>query len=150
MELDERIIESRNSVATGFGPGKSIPHSLHTNESSVYRVTKMDQIQDIIDCGYVRAKGYGSRNDRVGTIIYWSQGNDQLYFHDKRPVIESSINSVKNNQKGAIPIDSLTAIWIFDEKQNKYVNRLNEIKELHNQRLNSLEEDLSNNSGKRR
>ena len=98
--MDERITDARNSVAPGLSPGRNNPISLHTDELSVYRVTSNEQIKDIIECGYVRPKGYGARSGRVGNVIYWSQGNDRLYYYDKRPVIEASTNKVKNGQKG--------------------------------------------------
>ena len=140
--MDYNLIENtRNSVGPGFGPGADNPISLHTLETSVYRVTGMNQIQDIIDCGYVRPKGYGGRADRVGDVLYWSQGGSKLYYHDKRPVIEASKNKVKDGQIGAISINDLSAIWVFDEEQNKYVNRLEQIKQLYiekQQELSSL------------
>ena len=101
------IENAKNSVGPGFGPGADNPISLHTLETSVYRVTGMNQIQDIIDCGYVRPKGYGSRADRVGDKLYWSQGGSKLYYHDKRPVIEAFTDKVKDGQIGAISINDL-------------------------------------------
>lgn len=130
--VDDRINCVKNSVGPGFGPiyeGKN--NVLHTLETSVYRVTGMNQIQDIIDCGYVRPKGYGSRRERVGDIVYWSSGNSKLHYVDKRPVLEAPATKVLNGQIGAISIDDLSAIWLYDEQQNKYVNRLQEIKKLH-------------------
>lgn len=137
--MDYNLIQNaKNSVGPGFGPGADNPISLHTLETSVYRVTGMNQIKDIIDCGYVRPKGYGSRADRVGDKLYWSQGGSKLYYHDKRPVIEAPTDKVKDGQIGAISINNLSAIWMFDEQQNKYVNRLERIKQLHNQKQQEL------------
>lgn len=137
--MDYNLIQTtKNSVGPGFGPGKDDPISLHTLETSVYRVTGMNQIQDIIDCGYVRPKGYGSRADRVGDKLYWSQGGSKLYYHDKRPVIEASTDKVKDGQIGAISINDLSAIWMFDEQQNKYVNRLEQIKQLHTEKQQEI------------
>ena len=155
--MDNNLISNtRNSVGPGFGPGKDDPISLHTVETSVYRVTGMNQIQDIIDCGYVRPKGYGSRADRVGDKLYWSQGGSKLYYHDKRPVIEASTDKVKDEQIGAISIkvkdeqigaisiNDLSAIWMFDEQQNKYVNRLEQIKQLHIQKQQEIANQPTN------
>lgn len=139
-EFDNRIQQARNSVAPGFGPGKDNPIALHTNEKSVYRVTGVNQLQDIIECGYVRPKGHGSRSDRVGDVIYWSLGNDKLHYISKQPVIEAPADKVINGQIGAIPIEDLTAIWMFDENENKYVNRLNDIILLHEERKEELVE----------
>ena len=138
---DNGIMDVKNSVGTGFGPGKDVLYALATKETSVYRVTGMDQIHDIIECGYVRPKGYGTRAERVGNRIYWATGNDKLYYLDKRPVIEASCEKVIDGQIGAISINDLTAIWIFNEQLNKYVNNLEYIKELHEQAKTSIEEE---------
>ena len=112
-----------------------INSNLHMSDSSVYKVTSIEQIKDMIDCGYVRAKYYIVRGERVDGNIYWSHGNGELCYFDKSPIIESSVDKVKNGQKGAVSINDLTAIWIFDNEQNKYINKLNEIKKLCNQRF---------------
>ncbi len=135
---DDLIKNARNSVGKGFCPGKTYPISLHTREEFVYRVTGMSQIDDIINCGYVRPKGYGIRSQKVGNVIYWSQGNNKLYYYDKRPVIEAPINKVKDGQIGAISINDLSAIWMFDEEKQQYIDRLNVIKELHNEKQKEL------------
>ncbi|MBQ1813215.1 MAG: hypothetical protein II119_04650 [Bacilli bacterium] len=142
MEEDNRIKVARNSVGPGFGPGKDNPIALHTSESSVYRVTGVNQIQDIIECGYVRPKGHGARRDRVGDIIYWASGNDKLHYISKKPVIEAPADKVLDGQIGAIPIEDLTAIWMFDEVENKYVNRLRDIRLLHQERKEQLKEKI--------
>ena len=131
MEDNERIMNCRNSVAEGFSPGKDNPYALHTNNYHVYRITGINQLKDIIKCGYVRPKGYGKRSERVGLVVYWSIGNDKLHYVDKRPVLEASIDKVKNNQIGAISIDDLTAIYIFDEDKQQYLNYLDYFKKLH-------------------
>ena len=131
MEDNERITTAKNNVGPGFGPGKDIPHALATKETSVYRVTGMDQIQDIINCGYVRPKGYGSRSERVGDKIYWSIGGKNLYYHDRRPVLEAPIDSVKDGQIGAIPLDTLTGIWMYDENQDKYINGIQLVRDYY-------------------
>lgn len=145
MEL-ERIENVKNSVGKGFGPGRSVPIAMSTDSNKVYRVTGMDQIEDIVECGYVRPKGYGSRRDGVGDKIYWSQGGSNLYYYDKRPVLESTIEKVKDGQLGAISIDDLTAIWIFDKKENKYVNNLENIKYLYR----GMHPDIEEEKGKTR
>ncbi len=131
MDDIERIVNAKNGVGPGFGPGKNIPNAMPTKESSVYRVTDMDQIQDIINCGYVRPKGYGSRKDRVGDKVYWSIGGKNLYYYDKRPVIEASIDKVKDGQIGAIFIDDLIAIWIYNEQQEQYVNSIDLVRDAY-------------------
>lgn len=120
----------KNSVGPSISLGKDNPISLHTDSYHVYRVTGMDQIEDIIECGYVRPKGYGSRRQRVGDKVYWSIGGN-LYYFDKRPVLESTIENVRDGQIEPVYLDDLTAIWIFDEIENKYVDRLDYVKELY-------------------
>ena len=138
----ERITDVKNSVGTGIGLGANVSYALKTNSNSVYRVTGMDQIDDIIYCGYVRPKGYGARRDKVGDKIYWSIGSDKLYYINKQPVLEASIDKVYNGKIGAIPLDDLTSIWIFDESENKYINRIDKIKELHSMQV--YDEDSKN------
>lgn len=123
----------KNSVGRGFSLGKNNPIALHTDSYHVYRVTGMDQIEDIIECGYVRPKGYGSRRERVGDKVYWSIGGELNYF-DKRPVLESTIENVRDGQIDPVYLDDLTAIWMFDETENKYVDRLDYVKELYKER----------------
>lgn len=120
----EEYLNVINSVGTGFGLGKDISYALSTSENSVYRVTGMDQIEDIVNCGYVRPKGYGKRRERVGDKIYWSTGGKNLYFYDKRPVLEAPGDRVIDGQIGAIPLEDLEGIWIFDEENNKYINNI--------------------------
>ena len=44
--MDYNLIQNaKNSVGPGFGPGADNPISLHTLETSVYRVTGMNQIK---------------------------------------------------------------------------------------------------------
>lgn len=145
MSNEQSILNVKNSVGPGFGPGdKNNPEVLHTLPTSVYRVTGANQIQDIIDCGYVRPKGYGSRADRVGNKIYWSQGGDNLHYHDHRPVIEAPADKVQDEQLGAISINNLSAIWMFDEQQKRYVNRLKQIKQLHTEKQQEIANQPTN------
>lgn len=141
-ELD-RIINAKNSVGKGFGPGKNIPYALKTKETSAYRVTGMDQIEDIVNCGYVRPKGYGIRSEKVGNVIYWSIGGENLYYHDGRPVLEVPTDKVKDGQMGAIPIEDLNAIWTFDNNQEKYVNNLDYFKSLYYDLHSEMKTDKS-------
>lgn len=124
-----RVFETNEGLALG----RSNPYALHTKETSVYRKTGMDQINDIVDSGYVKSKGYGGRWYRTGNVVYWSKGSDKLYYYDfDQAVLEVDESKVKNHQAGAISIDDLSAIWVFDESQNKYVNKLDYYMEIHN------------------
>ena len=131
MENNDRINDVINSVGPcNLSLGRNNPMSLKSNEGFAYRITGMDQIEDIINSGYVRPKGYGNRRDRVGDKIYWSIGGKVCYY-DKRPVLEVPLSKVHDGQIGAIPITDLSAIWLFDDKENKYLNKLDIIYALY-------------------
>ena len=101
----------------------------------MYRKTGMHQIEDIINTGYVRAKEKvkgGHTNE-----IYWNRGGDKLFYWDKRPVLEAPADKVIEGQMGAIPLDDLTAIWIFNEKENRYVNCIEYYRSLREELLSS-------------
>lgn len=128
---DDRILDARNRVFydDSFGVGRTNPISLHTNSNFIYRRTGMSQIEDIIKCGYVRPKlkvNGGHKKE-----VFWSLGNDNLFYFDRSPILETSANNLTNGQIGALSINDLSAIWIFDSTQNKYINRLEEIKQMY-------------------
>ena len=140
---DNRIETARNRVFQGgLGLGKNNPISMSTDNNHIYRVTGFSQIDDIVDCGYVRPPLGKAKGGHVNEV-FWTQGNDKLYFYDKRPVIETSLDKLKNDQIGAISIDDLTAIHIFDEEQNKYVDKLAEYKKM---RQENVEESFGRRS----
>ena len=57
-----------------------------------------------------------------------------MFYYDKRPVIETSVDTLKaDGQIGAISLDKLTGVWMFDEQQNKYVNNIQTIRNAYNQ-----------------
>ena len=138
MNKDELINISKNKVGKGEGYGKPNEHSLMTSPLFVYRVTGMDQILDIIECGYVRPKGYGKRFERVGPVVYWSQGGEKHHYDDKRPVIMAKTEKVSDGQIGCISIDDLEAIWMYDEKQDVYIDKLKAIKHIRQERLDEI------------
>lgn len=120
---DDRINNTRNRVVKQeISIGKNNPISLKTNNTSVYRVTGMSQIEDILITGYVRSKekvkGGHSKE------LFWTLGGDKLFYFDKRPVLEASSSKIQDGTIGAVPIEELKAIWMFNEKENKYQNTL--------------------------
>lgn len=134
---DYRIIYANHSVEfSNLGLGADNPISLKTDSNHAYRSTKMDQIEDIINSGYVRPKGYGSRRERVGDKVYWTIGGKVCYY-SKQPIIEADLNKLSNGQIGGLFIDNLTGVWLFDENQNKYVNKIDEIKNKYKEVFNS-------------
>ena len=146
MDKDELIYISKNTVGKGEGYGTPNEHSLMTSSEFIYRVTGMDQILDIIECGYVRPKGYGKRFNRVGHVVYWSQGGGKHHYDDKRPVIMAKSDKIKDGQIGCISIDELEAIWMYNEEQQVYIDKLPAIKNIHRERLKEIElaEEIEN------
>lgn len=122
--MDERVTNCRNRVfEQNLTIGKDIPHALTTDSNFNYRVTGMNQIADIIVTGYVRpneGKIKGGHHNEV----FWTHGSDKLFYYDKRPVLEVPVSKLQNNQTGAISINDLSAIYIFYNEENKYINRL--------------------------
>ena len=128
---DNRIATARNRVFEGgLGLGRNTPTALSTNSSKIYRTTGYSQIEDIVECGYVRPKE-GKLKGGHENEVFWSKGGDKLFYYDKRPVIQFDSNKMTNDQIGALSIEDIDAIWIFDEVQNKYVNKIDYYKELY-------------------
>lgn len=125
---DDLIKNAKNRVFIGgLGLGKNNPVSLHTIDTSIYRVTGLNQIEDIINCGYVRPKAGKLKGGHEGEI-FWTLGGEKLFYYDGRPVIEVSANMVKDNQIGGVALEDLKAIWIFDKGSNSYKNYIEYIK----------------------
>ena len=142
MEIDDRIESTRNRVfVQKLAFGKDNPISLKTKDTSVYRVTGMHQLEDIINTGYVRSKA--KVNGGHTNELFWTRGGDKLFYWDKRPVLEVPADKVIDGQMGAIPLEDLTSIWYFSEEENKYVNIIEYIKELR-------EEQIENKNGRSR
>ena len=92
MEDMERIMNTRNRIfESGISLGKNDPISMHTDSNHVYRVTGESQIEDIINCGYVRPPLGKAKGGHVGEV-FWTHGGNKLFFYDKRPVLETSID----------------------------------------------------------
>lgn len=118
---DDRIETTRNRVfVQELAFGKNDPIAMKTNDNYVYRVTGMDQVEDIIISGYARSKEKVMGGHKKE--LFWTRGGEKLFYYDKRPVLEAPYIKVQDGQMGAIPLEDLTAIWIFNEKENKYVN----------------------------
>ena len=141
MEDIERIINAKNRIfQSKISFGIDNPISLHTDSSHVYRATGSSQIEDIIKCGYVRPPLGKSKGGHKGEV-FWTQGSDKLFFYDKRTVIETSTEVLKGEgQIGAIPLDKLTGVWMFDEQQNKYVNNVQFVRDAFNKSHPELEQ----------
>jgi hypothetical protein len=128
-KFNETKPKNRVFYSDGLGIGKNNPISLHTDSSHIYRVTGFSQIADIINCGYVRPKEGvikgGHKNE-----VFWSLGGEKTFYYDKRPVLETIVNKVKDGQLGSLSLEDLTAIWIFDNKENKYIDKMELISQI--------------------
>lgn len=128
-KIDDRIESIRNRVFNqelAFGKDNSI--SLKTKDTSVYRNTGINQIKDIINTGYVRAK----ENVKGGhkKELFWSRGGDKLFYYNKGIVLEAPQDKVVDGQMGAIALEDLTSIWYFSQEDNKYIDIIEYIREL--------------------
>lgn len=124
MDYDDRIEICRNRVfKNDLAFGKNNPIAMGTDYNFVYRVTGINQIYDIIKCGYIRPKE-GKVNGGHKNEVFWTQGGEKLFYYDKRPVLEISIFNLKDNEIGAKSINELSALWIFDEESQSYINKL--------------------------
>ena len=130
---DDRIKNAKNRVfETTFGPSyDDNPNAFRTNEESVYRITGISQIVDIVNSGYVRPKE-GKLKGGHENEVFWSKGSQKLNFVDERPIIEASIDSVQDGQIGALSLDDLSAVWIFNPDTKKRENKLDVLKESRN------------------
>lgn len=62
--------------------------------------------------------------------MYWSKGGDKLNYVDECPIIETSAETVRDGQVGAVSLDDLTGIWVTNSETGKKENRLAEIKNI--------------------
>lgn len=129
--VDDRIANCKNRVfRSEFGPRyDDNPNVFRTNEASIYRITGIDQIADIVNCGYVRSKE-GKVKGGHENEVFWSIGGDKLNFIDERPILETSVDTVRDGQIGAISLDDLTAVLVFDNDSGKRKNKLNTIRDI--------------------
>ncbi len=137
--MEERVDNVRNRVFEhGIAVGKNLEQSMSTDSEHIYRRTGMNQIKDIIKTGYIRPKPVVKGGHKLE--VFWTHGGEKLFYFSGEPVLEVLTSSVKDGQIGALTIQDLTAVYIFDYDLNRYVNRLDEILGLYNN------VDLDNNS----
>lgn len=127
MKEENRITTARNRVfETSNGPavGKNIPNAMRTNNNYVYRITGMNQLKDILACGYVRPRE-GKLKGGHENEVFWSLGSDKLFFYDlSRIVLEAPSTNVRNDQIGALSLEDLSGIWQFNPEKNAFENRI--------------------------
>ncbi len=126
---DERIAETINSVfVNAFSIGTPTPNCLITKDTSVYRVigrvTGNGQLNDILMCGYVRAKKT-SPEHRNHNRLFWTKGGKNTFYRSGNSMIlEAPSAKVLDGQIGAIPFNDLIGIWQFNPEKNAYENRI--------------------------
>ena len=126
MEI-ERVKETINRVAPSVSSvGKDDPTSLPTKKGFVYRETGISQIYDIIDCGYVR-----SNEKRKSNQVWWTRGGNNSFHINKRPVLVASDDIVVDLKNGAVALDDLSEIWIYDEETKKWNNKIEDIRKIY-------------------
>lgn len=128
-----------SEIYNGVGPAEfafksNNPNNLMTNSNSAYRITGLDQIDDIEYSGVVRPKGYGSRSDRVGLKVYWTTGGDISYGDKSRAIIEVPLSKLENGQKGPVSLNDINGIWVFSQEDNAFKNIIDEVKTNHTSR----------------
>ena len=148
MEEIERITTTINRVAPSVSPiGRNDPTALSTKEGFVYRETGFNQIEDIIECGYVR-----SNEHRKSNQVWWTKGgSNSFHVNKKRPVLVASSDIVIDCKEGAISIYGLTEIWIYDEATQKWNNKIDDIKTMYVEKqqkkyVDNIEHLQSNNN----
>lgn len=132
FDTDKRISTAKNRVIENdFIPGADKdPLAFPTNKEHIYRATGINQIVDIMNCGYVRPKEGkikgGHRNE-----VFWSLGNDKLKYRntDNRLILEVPTNLLRDGQIGAISLDDLSAIWFLNEETGQRENKVGMLKD---------------------
>ena len=136
MEEDLRIETARNRVfetKDGIPIGKNNKNAMRTIPTSIYRSTGMNQVKDIIACGYVRPRP-GKLNGGHKNEVFWSRGSNKLYYYNKGAIIlEVPIEKLEDNQIGAIPFEDLIGIWQFNEEENKFENKIDLYTKVYNE-----------------
>lgn len=136
MGDEERILTARNRLfETKNGPaiGKNIANAMSTSDVSVYRITGMNQLKDILACGFVRPRE-GKLKGGHTNEVFWSIGSDKLYYYDfSRIVLEVPRSSIENDQIGALPFEELSGIWEFNKKTNRFENRIDFYKKVYDE-----------------
>lgn len=134
MEDDNRISTARNRVfdtKDGPAPGKYVPGNMPTKNTSIYRSTGMNQLKDIIACGYIRPRE-GKVNGGHKNEVFWSVGSEKLYyFNFDSTILEVPSDKVTNGQIGALPFEDLIGIWQFNKETNRFENRIEFYKKVY-------------------
>ena len=138
MENDDRIFNSINRIAPSVSKvGKDDSTALSTKEGYVYRETGFEQIADIIDCGYVR-----SNAKRKSNQVWWTYGGKNSFHINKRPVLVASTKIVKDFLIGAISLNDLTEIWVYNLETQTWNNKIEEIKAMYFEKHHDFDNEI--------
>lgn len=130
MKERDRINDAINRVAPSVSPiGRNNPTALSTMDGFVYRETGFNQINDIIETGYVRAN-----DKRTSNQVWWTYGGLNSFHVNKRPVLVASSDVVQDFGTGAVSINDLVEVWIYDEESQTWNNKINDIKAMYAQK----------------
>lgn len=136
MEEDSRIETARNRVfetKDGIALGKSYSFAMRTYPTLIYRTTGMNQVKDIIACGYVRPRE-GKLKGGHKNEVFWSRGSNKLYYYNKGAIIlEVPIEKLEDNQIGAMPFEDLTGIWQYNPESDSFENRIDFYKKVYDE-----------------
>lgn len=137
MENIDRVRTSINRIAPSFSQvGKNDPTALSTKEGFAYRETGTPQINDIIECGFVRSNPLRKSNQ-----VWWTYGGKNSFHVNKnKAVLVARTDVVGDCSTGAISIDDLFEIWFYDESTGQWHDRLNEIKTMYMEKQQEFRE----------
>lgn len=145
MEERDRIKDVINRVVPSISPiGKDDPTALSTSEGFAYRETGFSQINDIIETGFVRAN-----DKRPSNQVWWTLGGSNSFHVNKKPILVASTNAVQDLRTGAVSINDLVEIWIYDEQSQTWNNKINDIRTMYAQKhpvqeqINHLKKQIS-------
>ncbi len=116
----DRVDETVNIVVKPFFKGDINDSSMiGMDDDKVYRITGKEQINDMIECGYVRSRENGTHGNRV----FWTQGCAGYAFApgDKYTIVVSASN-LKNKQIGAVPLSEVTNVFKYNMEENRFVD----------------------------
>ena len=135
----DRIFSAKNSIVDGSTTLMQITKesALHTNPNHVYRVTGNNQLNDIINTGYVRPRGTKAKGSGALNQVYWTRGHEKVNYDlpvglSGKVVLEVPIEKISDGQIGAISLDDLSGIWKYDKKTGKNINIIDQVRKLYN------------------
>lgn len=112
MDRVNEALNRRFETKEGIKLFKGKENSLSTSEEYCYRSTGINQIEDIINTGYIRS-GYRKSKPDHKFDVDWSHGSDTLFYSADYPilVVKDSIFNGGVEREGAFTINDLAAIY---------------------------------------